>query len=163
MASGRRAQTRRNARAATEASLLAASTYVGESRPATPDSVRWARDLVAQFAAEAGVAETRLEDIRLLVSEAVTNAVLHAYESPPGDVHVIAAVASGELWVVIADDGEGMRTQPGETGGLGLGLALMARLSSDLTIGTSSSGGVEVRMSFELGPAADAGVSRAEL
>jgi nitrate/nitrite-specific signal transduction histidine kinase len=51
---------------------------------------------------------------------------------------------------VIADDGEGMRTQPGESGGLGLGLALMARLSSDLTIGARSGGGVEVSMRFDL-------------
>lgn len=162
MASGRRTQTR-HVPAVSEASPLEASAYVSESRSATPDSVRWARDLIAEFATRAGVAETRLEDIRLLVSEAVTNAVLHAYGNRPGDVHVIAAVASGELWVVIADDGEGMRTQPGETGGLGLGLALMARLSNELTIGTRSSGGVELRMRFDLASAAEADVSRAGL
>jgi anti-sigma regulatory factor (Ser/Thr protein kinase) len=162
MASGRRMQAR-DAPMVPEASLLDASAYVSESRSATPDSVRWARDLVVQFAVKAGVPETRLEDIRLLVSEAVTNAVLHAYGTPPGEVHVIAAVASDEFWVVIADDGEGMRTQPGETGGLGLGLALMARLSSDLTIGTRSSGGVEVRMGFDLASTADADVSCAGL
>jgi anti-sigma regulatory factor (Ser/Thr protein kinase) len=117
---------------------------------ATPEAVGWARDLVGELAAEAGLAGVRLEDVRLLVSEAVTNTVLHAYEDKPGEVHITAAVASDELWVVIADDGEGMRTQPGESGGLGLGLALMARLSSDLTIGARSGGGVEVSMRFDL-------------
>jgi anti-sigma regulatory factor (Ser/Thr protein kinase) len=162
MASGRRTQTREDS-VVSETGAVESPAFVSESRSATPDSVRWARDLIAEFATRAGVAEARLEDIRLLVSEAVTNAVLHAYGNPPGDVHVIAAVASGELWLVIADDGQGMRTQPGETGGLGLGLALMARLSNDLTIGTRSSGGVELCMRFDLAPGAEADVSRAGL
>jgi anti-sigma regulatory factor (Ser/Thr protein kinase) len=149
MASVRRTQPRESAVSA-ETTAAESPAYVSESRLATPEAVRWARDLVGELAAEAGLAGVRLEDVRLLVSEAVTNTVLHAYEDKPGEVHITAAVASDELWVVIADDGEGMRTQPGESGGLGLGLALMARLSSDLTIGARSGGGVEVSMRFDL-------------
>jgi anti-sigma regulatory factor (Ser/Thr protein kinase) len=124
--------------------------YLSESYPALPRSVPRARKLVTELAAEAGVRGQRLEDIRLVVSEAVTNAVSYAYKGPAGEIQVLAAVVSGELWIVIADDGEGMRGRGGDARGLGLGLGLMARLSDALTILTRSSGGVEVRMRFDL-------------
>src|ERR1700734_4376859 len=78
---------------------------LSESRLADAASVGWARKAVAGLAAAAGMHGERLEDVRLAVSEAVTNSVAYAYEGDPGAVHVIAAVVSGELWVVIADDG----------------------------------------------------------
>ncbi|HEY4812238.1 MAG TPA: ATP-binding protein [Solirubrobacteraceae bacterium] len=134
--------------------------YLSESRLADPASVGWARKAVAELAAAAGLHGERLEDVRLAVSEAVTNSVAYAYEGDPGDVHVIAAVVSRELWVVIADDGIGMRRRPSEIRGLGLGLGLMARVSDALTILTRSSGGVEVQMRFQLGEQADAATGR---
>jgi anti-sigma regulatory factor (Ser/Thr protein kinase) len=92
-----------------------------------------------------------LDDVRLLVSEAVTNAALYAYEeSHPGAIHIIAAVVSGELWIIVADDGRGMHKRPDDQGGLGLGLALMAQLSDGFTLASRSSGGVEARMQFQL-------------
>jgi serine/threonine-protein kinase RsbW len=127
-----------------------APAYLSESAAAVPASVAWARGVLTAFAATAGVHGERLEDLRLAVSEAVTNAVAYAYDDSPGEVHLIAAVHAEELWIVIADDGSGMRTRPSETRGLGLGLGLMARLSDALTILTRSSGGVEVRMRFDL-------------
>lgn len=144
-------------RGETGVASVRAPTYLSESRLATPDSVAWARQLVIDFATAAGVRGQQLEDIRLVVSEAVTNAVLYAYEeSFPGEVHVIAAVVSGELWIVIADDGRGMRGRSGDRGGLGLGLALMAQLSDGFTLATRSSGGVEARMQFQLAGASAA-------
>jgi anti-sigma regulatory factor (Ser/Thr protein kinase) len=127
-----------------------AALYLSESCAAAPRSVPWARKLITELAADAGVRGQRLEDIRLAVSEAITNAVAYAYKGAPGEIHLLAAVVSGELWIVIADDGEGMRDRGGDTRGLGLGLGLMARLSDALTILTRSSGGVEVRMRFDL-------------
>src|SRR5580692_9067855 len=121
-----------------------APLYLSESRPAAPSSVTWARQSVVDFATAAGARGQQLEDIRLVVSEAVTNAVLYAYEeSSPGEVHVIAAVVNEELLIVIADDGRGMRGESNGRGGLGLGLALMAELSDGFTLTTRSSGGVE--------------------
>jgi len=138
-----------------------ATAYLSESAPAVPASVSWARQVVGDFAAGAGIAGQRLEDVRLALSEAVTNAVAYAYDGVPGEIHLIAAVVSGELWLVVADDGNGMRTRPNETRGLGLGLGLMAQLSDALTILVRSSGGVEVRMRFDLGDGADPAASRA--
>jgi anti-sigma regulatory factor (Ser/Thr protein kinase) len=139
-----------------------ATAYLSESARAVPASVSWARQVVGDFAAGAGIAGQRLEDVRLAISEAVTNAVAYAYEGVPGEIHLIAAIMSEELWLVVADDGNGMRRRPSETRGLGLGLGLMAQLSDALTILARSTGGVEVRMRFDLRDGSAATASRAD-
>lgn len=141
---------------------LQAIAYLSESALAAPAAVPWARRLIGEFGAAAGLSGQRLEDVRLAISEAVTNAVAYAYDGVPGEVHLIAAVVPEELWLVIADDGTGMRARPSENRGLGLGLGLMAQLSDALTILARSSGGVEVRMRFDLGDGTERGATRAD-
>jgi anti-sigma regulatory factor (Ser/Thr protein kinase) len=123
---------------------------ISECYPARPDSVPRARAALSAFAVAAGLTGERLEDLRLAVSEAVTNAVQHAYGGDAGDIYVTAAVASGELWILIADDGRGLRGGTGDLPGLGLGLRCMATFSDSLTLVRRSSGGLEVRLRFRL-------------
>src|SRR5947209_12121339 len=124
-----------------------------ESYPAIPEAVPLARCAVARVAADAGAADERLEEIRLAVSEALTNAVVHAYRNGPvGHFHVTAAVAADELWVLISDDGRGLRAW-NDSRGLGIGLSLISGLSDDFAIVTRASGGTEVQMRFDLGTA----------
>src|SRR5205807_10127108 len=104
-------------------------------------------------AAAAGAGGERLEEIRLAVSEALTNAVVHAYRgNEPGHFHVTAAVASGELWVLISDDGRGLHAW-NDSRGLGIGLSLISGLSDDFAIVPRATGGTEVQMRFDLGKA----------
>jgi stage II sporulation protein AB (anti-sigma F factor) len=123
---------------------------LNETYPATAASVPRARKAVGVFAAKAGLEGDQLEGIRLVVSEAVSNAVLHAYGAEDGSIQVTAAVVPGELWVLIADDGRGLRAERSENRGLGLGLGWMAQFSDGLTLLTRSSGGLEVRLRFVL-------------
>ena len=98
----------------------------------------------------AGAAGERLDEIRLAVSEALTNAVVHAYRNgEAGRLHVTAAVASDELWVLIGDDGRGLHAW-NDSRGLGIGLSLISGLSDDFAIVTRASGGTEVQMRFDL-------------
>jgi serine/threonine-protein kinase RsbW len=123
---------------------------LNESYPATPDAVPLARQAVTAIAAAAGVAGDRLDDIRLAVSEALTNVVVHAYgRGEAGWLHVTAAVASDELWVLIGDDGRGLHAGSSSRG-LGIGLSLISGLSDDFSIVTRASGGTEVQMRFDL-------------
>ena len=123
---------------------------LNESYPATPEAVPLARRALAAVAAAAGAAGDRLDEIRLAVSEALTNAVVHAYRNgEAGHVHVTAAVASDELWVLIGDDGRGLHAW-NDSRGLGIGLSLISGLSDDLSIVTRASGGTEVQMRFDL-------------
>jgi stage II sporulation protein AB (anti-sigma F factor) len=123
---------------------------LNERYPAVPDSVPRARKELSAFATAAGVVGEQLEGIRLVVSEAVSNSVLHAYDGEKGEIQVTAAVLPGELWILIADEGAGLRAERSENRGLGLGLGWMAQFSDGLTLLTRSWGGLEVRLRFEL-------------
>jgi stage II sporulation protein AB (anti-sigma F factor) len=117
--------------------------------PAVPDSVACARNALTEFAVAAGATGEGLEAIRLAVSEAVTNGIIHAYHGPRGAIQVSASYVGGEFWLLVSDDGTGLRPR-GPHSGLGLGLALIAQLADDLQILSRSTGGTELRMQFKL-------------
>jgi serine/threonine-protein kinase RsbW len=119
---------------------------------AQASSVAEARAAVTQFAKRAGATPTQIDGVRLATSEAVTNAVVHAYHGRSGKVHVTAALAGYELWLLIADDGEGLRPRA-DCPGLGLGLGLIAQVCDEMAIVARSSGGTEVRVRFDLSAA----------
>lgn len=123
------------------------------SYPACVESVPRARQDLTEFARAAGAEDERLHQVRLAASEALTNAVLHAYEEPGGTINVSAAHVSGELWVIVTDHGAGFRVRR-QSRGLGLGLALIAQLVDDFQILSRGSGGTELRMEFRLDRAA---------
>jgi anti-sigma regulatory factor (Ser/Thr protein kinase) len=129
--------------------MMVLSETLTESYPAVAESVPVARNAITAFAVAAGVTDEQLESVRLAASEALTNAALHAYRGKPGPIHVTAAVASGELWVLVADDGRGLQVASGSKG-RGLGMALMAIVTDSFTIARRSTGGVEVRLAFKL-------------
>jgi serine/threonine-protein kinase RsbW len=116
---------------------------------AVADSVPVARNALVAVAQEAGARATQLEAVALAVSEALTNAVVHAYPDGPGEIRVSAWLADRELVVVIADDGHGLQAHS-EHPGLGLGLGVIATLSDEFDILQPPSGGTEVQMRFWL-------------
>jgi anti-sigma regulatory factor (Ser/Thr protein kinase) len=80
---------------------------------AVPQHVAEARHAVATYAQQHGVANVHA--VALAVSEAVSNAVVHAYTDAesPGDVEVVAQRhLDNGLEVVVSDDGHGMHPRP---------------------------------------------------
>ena len=124
------------------------STYT-EEFPADAESVPKARAAVAGFALAAGANREQIDAIRLAASEAVTNAVLHAYLGGVGSFQVSASYTPGELWLLVSDDGRGFRTGSVRPG-LGVGLVLIAQLSDEFEIIHRSTGGTELQMRFRL-------------
>lgn len=122
---------------------------LNETYPATPQAVAEARAKLARFAADAGATPEQVDSVRLAVSEALTNSVIHAYRGEPGSVYVNAAFVSGELWILISDDGCGL-TPSADRPGLGLGLGLISQVADDFAIVSRASGGTEVRIRFNL-------------
>lgn len=118
---------------------------------AQPASVPVLRSAVADYLVAAGIGEPLLTAVKLAVSEAVTNAVMHAYvgEARPGPVRLVARLRGDSLFVEVSDDGGGMMPRL-DSPGLGVGLPFIADTSDTLDIGSSPGGGTQLRMSFEL-------------
>lgn len=88
------------------------------------------------------------EAIRLAVSEAATNAVIHGYKEDTGQIEVSAGFDEGILRIVIADKGRGMLPHH-DSDGLGLGVPLMSTLSDHLDITSPiNEAGTEVHLYF---------------
>lgn len=122
------------------------------SLPAVPASVPLLRGAVADFARSVGVVEPQLDALKLAVSEAVTNAVMHAYldADEPGEVHVAGCMRDDVVHVIVSDDGMGMKPRL-DSPGLGVGLPFIAETADTLDIGKTPGGGTELRMSFRVG------------
>jgi serine/threonine-protein kinase RsbW len=116
---------------------------------AEPVIVGEVRRGVAEFARAHCANEGVLDNVSLAVSEATTNAVMHAFvDLPPGRVLVIAETGDDCVVVRVIDDGRGM-TPRADSPGLGLGLTMMASMVTRCDIREGPSGrGTEVRMAF---------------
>jgi serine/threonine-protein kinase RsbW len=124
--------------------------------PAVPDSIAVIRQTVSGICEALGADSRTVGDIKLAATEACTNAVLHAYANrEPGTIEIDAYADGEELRLLVRDHGTGMTPAP-LAEGLGLGLPLIAALTSTLTIVEPDDGGTEVSMTFALREAASA-------
>jgi anti-sigma regulatory factor (Ser/Thr protein kinase) len=119
--------------------------------PALPPLVAEIRRDVNDVATGAGADELALLRINLAVSEAATNAILHAYRDrrTAGDVRVHVQRADDFLDISICDYGVGMSPRA-DSPGMGLGLWLMAHEAQGFEIKTCGEGGTEVLLRFAL-------------
>ncbi|MDQ3671900.1 MAG: ATP-binding protein [Actinomycetota bacterium] len=133
---------------------MTVTTCLSFSLPATPASVRKARVSVADAAAGLGASQRVVDDIRLCVSEAVSNVVRHAYNTKRGVIDVALERENGELNVVVRDEGRGMDTEaPNKTTAGGYGLRIIDAVADRMTITSADETGTEVRMKFLSVPA----------
>lgn len=125
---------------------------VNGSVAAQPRSVRLVRHAIVDLLRRHGASPALLGKVGLAVSEAATNVVEHAYPHRriPGRLHYDADIEDGDLEIVIADDGDGVRADH-ESEGLGLGLQMIASVSDDFAI-TQRPVGLEAWMRFILDP-----------
>ena len=87
--------------------------------------------------------------VQIVVSEAVANAVVHAYpDRAPGQVRLEAWLDGELLTIVVADDGVGMSSARGSPG-LGEGLAVIRRLAGEVEV--HSRGGTRLVVRLRLG------------
>jgi anti-sigma regulatory factor (Ser/Thr protein kinase) len=118
-----------------------------ERLPATLESVGAARRTVRRFAEPF---EVDLDGVVLAVSEAVANAVSHAYgDGVPGEVELSATASRFELKVTVRDHGRGI--DPGNLHpGAGFGLTIIRRIAQHVEL-ADTPGGVALTMAFRRG------------
>lgn len=113
---------------------------------AVPKSVAEVRARIGDFVERHGLADAR--DVALAVTEAATNAVLHAYRGEKtGRMRVVACARRSGLVVVVRDYGCGMAPNPNSPGS-GLGLSVIGALVAEMNIERPADGGTRVRMRF---------------
>jgi anti-sigma regulatory factor (Ser/Thr protein kinase) len=119
---------------------------------ARAENVAVARQALAGLCEAIGANAKVLADVKLAVTEACTNVVVHAYRDSDAEpfMDLEAHPDGDELLVVVRDYGVGISPRA-ESPGLGLGLPLIAALARSVNIRSGpDSRGTEVVMTFSL-------------
>ena len=124
--------------------------------PSRSSNEGFARSAVACFAAQMDPTLNELEDIKTAVSEAVTNAIVHAYPEALGTVQVkVRVCGENVLEITVRDHGRGIpdieqaRQPMFTTGGAersGMGFTIMESFMDKLTIKSVPGRGTTVTM-----------------
>ena len=118
--------------------------------PARAENVAVVRHAFGGLGEAMELADQTIADIKLAVTEACTNVVVHAYPDGEGSMAIDATMDDGErLSIVVRDEGQGIVPRP-DSPGLGLGLPLIATLAESLELGKGPDDATEVRMTFLL-------------
>lgn len=119
------------------------------------ENVAFARAVVAVFASRLEFTLDEIDEIKVAVSEAVSNAVVHGYRGTSGVVRLFLDVQEGALVVTVEDEGCGIKdvewasqpahtTEPDER--MGLGLVFMNEYMNDVEVESMPGRGTRVRM-----------------
>lgn len=122
-----------------------------------------ARSLASAFICQANPTVAELADIKCAVSEAVTNAAVHAYRGSIGDVTMLMRLYSDrQVYIMVRDGGCGIddverameplyTTDPdGERSGMGF--AIMSSFTDSLSVKSLPGRGTKVIMTKQLSP-----------
>jgi serine/threonine-protein kinase RsbW len=126
--------------------------------PCDPKYVTVVRLTVAGVAARSGLTVDDIDDLKVAVSEACTNAIDHAFDEAGGQpgphVHVRLYPKDGEMRIEVEDEGQGFdprhvkkaleAQEPGQEGGLGL--YLIERLTDELRVESAPGSGTKITM-----------------
>lgn len=121
----------------------------------------FARMAVAAFVTEMNPTLEELADIRTAVSEAVTNAIIHGYDSPEEKVELSCCVAGSLVEIEVSDKGKGIAdikkamepfytTKP-ELERSGMGFAFMEAFMDEVRVHSAPGKGTTVWMSKKIG------------
>ena len=134
--------------------------YMTLEFPSRSANEAFARSAVACFAAQLDPTMEELGDIRTAVSEAVTNAIVHAYPDGLGTVTLRCRILKGNtLDIVVKDKGIGIadvdqaRKPMFTTGGMdrsGMGFTIMESFMTNLDISSEPGKGTTVHMRRKL-------------
>lgn len=121
-----------------------------------PANISFARSTVAAFASQLEFTLSDLEEVKVAVSEAVSNSIIHGYSNATDKfIKVYAYISLNTLEMSIEDEGRGIEDinkalQPAFTTvpeRLGLGFVFMQSFMENLQVDSLPGRGTKVRMS----------------
>ncbi|HEY7178437.1 MAG TPA: ATP-binding protein [Gaiella sp.] len=115
--------------------------------PAKPEFLLLARLAATSVGRSAGASEETIADLKLAVTEAVANAVRHAYPpDDPGRVTVELVTTPGKLEIAVCDTGKGLggsdhrpSSRPGGNES-GMGLSIIRAIADEVDLGEGPDG-----------------------
>ncbi len=118
------------------------------------NNVGLARLSVATFASELDFTLNEIEEIKVAISEAVTNCIIHAYPFEEGLISIGLKIVENKLIIVIEDNGVGIEDidavlQPAystKDDHMGLGLAFIDSFMDEFTIDSNRDSGTVLTM-----------------
>ncbi|WP_226666952.1 anti-sigma F factor [Metabacillus litoralis] len=117
----------------------------------------FARVTVASFIAQLDPTMDELTEIKTVVSEAVTNAIIHGYENDPNGIVYISVTLEDEvIHMTIRDEGIGIfdieearqplyTTKP-ELERSGMGFTIMENFMDEITVDSTATSGTTVKL-----------------
>ncbi len=116
----------------------------------------FARSVVGAFATQLNPTLEEVADIKTAVSEAVTNAIVHAYPDRVGDISITAELLEDSIKIKVRDFGVGIKDiqqarQPffstaGDESRSGMGFTVMETFMDDVNVMSSTGKGTTVEM-----------------
>jgi serine/threonine-protein kinase RsbW len=115
-----------------------------------PENLALARLALTGVGAVAGATDAAVAELKLAVTEACTNAILHGYSrAPSGELVVRYHVGTAAIEVEVEDDGDGFDPKDpaadSDGEGQGMGLMIIRAITNDVQIESDGSGS---RISF---------------
>lgn len=122
------------------------------------ENVGIARVAAAAFAAQLDFTISEIEEIKVAVSEAVSNAVIHGYAENSGKIELIMNLYEEKIEYIVVDKGRGipdieLAKQPSystDPERMGLGLVFMESFMDELKIKSEVNQGTVVTMTKKL-------------
>lgn len=119
-----------------------------------------ARMVAAGFFAVLNPTVSELADIKTVVSEAVTNAIIHGYEGKGGTVELYCAYDNTKLYIEVGDTGVGISdiarameplyTSKPELERSGMGFTIMETFMDSMRVESGKEGGTRIFMEKNL-------------
>lgn len=128
--------------------------YVRFEFPSLPENVSFARSCVGAFVSQLNCTLDDIEEIKLVVSEAVSNCIIHGYENrSDGKIEIMASLLDDRsLELTVKDYGKGIENleqamQPSfstDPNRMGLGFTFMKSFMDEMEISTQPHEGTSV-------------------
>lgn len=117
----------------------------------------FARVAVASFISQLDPTMNELTDIKTVISEAVTNCIIHGYDNKPdGVVTIVTEIVDDEVCITVEDNGAGIEdleeakqplyTSKPELERSGMGFTIMENFMDEVDVVTEVGVGTRIRM-----------------
>lgn len=134
-----------------------ASNFMSLQFAARSENESFARVTVAAFVSQLDPTMDEITDLKTVVSEAVTNCIIHGYDNDPEGIVTISAQIEGDTVIlVIEDKGRGIEdvelakqplyTSKPELERSGMGFTIMENFMDEFDVASEMGGGTSIRM-----------------